>query len=108
VGAVPAIAPKKLAALLLDDQVKARLGDLVKEYSWTIAQWDRQSRNIQKSHNDIVETSQQLVPQSQTIIAMAERRAEASTAALVQSQRHIRTFIVGVGAAAVLIGLAFS
>jgi len=99
---------EKLAALLLDDQVKTRLGDLVKGYSWTIAQWDRQSQNIRKSLTDIVEVSQQLVPQSQTIIAMAERRAEAATAALAQSQHHIRTFIIGVGAAAVLIGLAFS
>jgi methyl-accepting chemotaxis protein len=99
---------EKLAALLVDAQVKAKLGDLVKGYTSTLAQWNRQSQNIQKSLNDIVETSQQLAPQSQAIIAMAERRAEASATALAQSQRHIRTFIIGVGAAAVLIGLAFS
>jgi methyl-accepting chemotaxis protein len=39
---------------------------------------------------------------------MAEKRAEASAIALAQSQSHIRTFIIGVGAAAVLIGLLFS
>jgi len=99
---------EKLSALLVDDQVKAKLGDLVKSYSSTLAQWNRQSQNIQKSLSDIIETSQQLAPQSQAIITMAEHRAEASTIALAQSQNHIRTFIIGVGAAAVLIGLLFS
>jgi len=99
---------EKLSALLLDDPVKARLGDLVKGYSSTLAQWNRQSQNIQKSLSDIIETTQQLAPQSQAIISMAEHRAEASAVALAQSQSHIRTFIIGVGAAAVLIGLLFS
>ena len=99
---------EKLSALLVDDQVKAKLGDLVKGYSSTLAQWNRQSQNIQKSVSEIIETSQQLVPQSQAIITMAEHRAEASAAALTQSQSHIRIFIIGVGAAAVLIGLLFS
>jgi methyl-accepting chemotaxis protein len=99
---------EKLSELLVDAQVKTRLSDLVKEYTSTLAQWNRQSQNIQKSIIDIVETSQQLAPQSQAIIAMAERRAEASAAALTQSQSHTRTFIIGVGAAAVLIGLIFS
>ncbi len=40
---------EKLSALLVDDQVKAKLGDLVKGYSSTLAQWNRQSQNIQKS-----------------------------------------------------------
>ncbi len=40
---------EKLSALLVDDQVKAKLGDLVKDYSSTLAQWNRQSQNIQKS-----------------------------------------------------------
>src|SRR5215813_5606417 len=99
---------EKLSALLVDDQVKAKLSDLVKSYSSTLAQWNRQSQNIQKSLSDIIETSQQLAPQSQAIITMAERRAEASAIALSQSQNHIRIFIIGVGAAAVLIGLLFS
>jgi methyl-accepting chemotaxis protein len=99
---------EKLSALLVDDQVKAKLGDLVKGYSSILAQWNRQSQNIQKSLSEIIETSQQLVPQSQAIIIMAEHRAEASAAALGQSQNHIRIFIIGVGAAAVLIGLLFS
>jgi len=99
---------EKLGALLVDAPVKARLGDLVKGYSSTLAQWNRQSQNIQKSLADVIETSQQLVPQSQTIIAMAERHTEASTAMLAQSQRQTRNFIIGVGAAAVVIGLIFS
>jgi hypothetical protein len=56
---------EKLSALLVDDQVKAKLGDLVKGYSSTLAQWNRQSQNIQKSVSEIIETSQQLAPQSQ-------------------------------------------
>jgi len=99
---------EKLGALLLDADVKTTLGDLVKGYSSTLAQWKQQSQSIHKSLTDIVEVSQQLVPQSQAIIDMAESRAEASSAALVQSQHHIRTFIIGVGTAAVLIGLIFS
>jgi methyl-accepting chemotaxis protein len=39
---------EKLSALLVDDQVKAKLGDLVKGYSSVLAEWNRQSHNVQK------------------------------------------------------------
>jgi methyl-accepting chemotaxis protein len=99
---------EKLNALLVDQDVKAKLGDLVKGYSSTLAQWNRQSQNIQKSLADIMESSQQLIPHANTLNSAADKRAEAAAAALAESQTHTRNVIIGVGAAAVLIGLVFS
>ena len=99
---------EKLRGVSADAQIKNRLSDLVKDYASTLAQWNRHYQNIQKSLTDVIDTSQQLVPQSNAILAMAQRRASAASAALAQSQRHTRNSIIGVGLAAVMIGLAFS
>src|SRR5215813_4052170 len=99
---------EKLQAASIDAQVKSRLSDLVKDYSSTLAQWNRHFQNIQKSLAEVTETSQQLMPQSNAILGMAQRRASAAAAALAQSQRNTRDTIIGVGLAAVLIGLGFS
>jgi methyl-accepting chemotaxis protein len=99
---------EKLRGLPADADLKARLSDLVREYSSTLAQWNRHYQNIQKSLADIMETSQQLVPQSHAILAMAQQRSGAASAALAQSQRRTRDSIALVGLAAVVIGLGFS
>src|SRR5262249_12623922 len=78
------------------------------QYSSTLAQWNRHYQNIQKSLSDIIETTQQLVPQSNAILAMAQQRSNAASDALAQSQRRTRDSIALVGVAAVVIGLAFS
>ncbi len=97
-----------LRALPADDQMKARLNERVKDYSSTLAQWNRHYQNVQKSLADIIDASQQLVPQSHAILAFAQERAVAASAALAQSQRKTRDMIIFVGVSAVLIGLAFS
>src|SRR5262245_52973092 len=99
---------EKLKGISTDNQMKVRLSDLVKDYASALAQWNRHYQNIQKSLSDIIDTSQQLVPQASAILVMAQQHAEAATAALDQSQRRTRDIITGVGLAAVLIGLGFS
>ena len=92
---------EKLSALLVDDQVKAKLGDLVKGYSSTLAQWNRQSQNIQKSVSEIIETSQQLAPQSQAIIPWRSTGLKSGRCLGPIAEPHPHS---SSGAAAVLIG----
>jgi methyl-accepting chemotaxis protein len=88
--------------------LKNQLSDRVKVYSSTLAQWNRHYQNIQTSLTEIIDTSQQLVPQSHTILAMAQQRAAAAATELTRSQNRTRNTIVIVCFAAVLIGLGFS
>src|SRR5215510_223389 len=62
-----------------DSELKNRLSDRVKEYSSTLAQWNRHYQNLQTSLTDITDTTQQLVPHSHTILAMAQQRASAAS-----------------------------
>jgi methyl-accepting chemotaxis protein len=99
---------EKLKTLSSDAQLYSRLSDLVKDYSSTLAQWNRHQQNIQKSLADIVETSQQIVPLSNAIASMAEQRAAEATVALTLSQQRTQDIIAWVGVAAVVIGLVVS
>jgi methyl-accepting chemotaxis protein len=99
---------EKLRALPIDTALKNQLSDRVKEYSSTLAQWNRHYQNIQTSLTDITNTSQQLVPQSNAILAMAQQRASSAAAELARSQVRTGNTIMAVAFAAVLIGLAFS
>jgi methyl-accepting chemotaxis protein len=99
---------EKLQALVADGPVKTELSDRVREYSATLAQWNRHFQNIQKSLQDIIGTSQQLEPQSRAILAVAQNRAAAASAELARSQTRTWNTIVWAGLAVALIGLGFS
>jgi methyl-accepting chemotaxis protein len=96
---------KSIAA---DPAMKAQLDVNVKTYAANLAQWNRRADNIQNLLKEIALSSQQLLPQADSILALAKRQAVAASVALSASQSRTRQFIVWVGCAAVLIGLAFS
>jgi methyl-accepting chemotaxis protein len=89
-------------------ELKQKLARRVQDYSSTLAQWNRYNQNIKRSLKEIADTSQQLVPQAHAILATAQERTDAATAALTDSQARTRWTIILVGCAAVLLGLAFS
>src|SRR5258708_17651486 len=91
-----------------DPAMKAQLDTSVKSYASNLAQWNRRAENTQNLLREIALSSQQLLPQADKILALAKRRAAAASAALSGSQTRTRQFIIWVGCAAVLIGLAFS
>jgi methyl-accepting chemotaxis protein len=95
-------------AIDAEPTLRAQLGASVKDYAANLAQWNRRAENTQNLLKDIGLASQQLVPQADKILALAKRRAVAASAALEASQARTRQFIIWVGCAAVLIGLAFS
>jgi methyl-accepting chemotaxis protein len=97
-----------LRGLPIEGDLKQQLARRVQDYSSTLAQWNRYRDNIQRSLKEIVDTSQQIIPQAHAIRATALERTGAATAALARSQTNTRLTIILVGIAAVVIGLAFS
>ncbi len=97
-----------LRSLPLEPELKQQLARRVQDYASTLAQWNRYNQNIQRSLKEIADTSQQLIPQAHAILATAQDRTSAATAALAESQAHTRLIMILVGCGAVLIGLAFS
>jgi methyl-accepting chemotaxis protein len=95
-------------AIDAEPTLKAQLGASVKDYSANLAQWNRRAENTQNLLKEIALASQQLLPKADKILALAKRRAVAASAALAASQARTRQFLIWVGCAAVLIGLAFS
>ena len=88
--------------------LKTQLDNNVKSYTANLAQWNRRYENTQSLLQDIMMGSQQLMPQADKIIALAEQRASAASAALSASQGRTKSFIIWVGCTAVLLGLGFS
>ncbi len=97
-----------LKTVAADPAGKAQIDASVKSYAANLAQWNRRAENTQNLLKEIALSSQQLLPRSDEILALAKQRAVAASAALSVSQMRTRAFIVWVGCAAVLIGLAFS
>ena len=88
--------------------MKEQLGHQVKTYADTFAEWiggtDRTGPYVAVIDLD----SKQMLPIADRISKAAGERASAAAAALSASQKRTRLLIVGVGFAAVLIGLALS
>jgi methyl-accepting chemotaxis protein len=87
---------------------RTQLGVLVKDYSSTLAQWNRHFQNTQQSLAEVVANCQLLLPQADAILATAHAYARTASARLATSQSQTRLTIILVGLAAVLIGLGFS
>jgi methyl-accepting chemotaxis protein len=97
-----------VAGVSAEPGLKAQLTASVKYYAANLAQWNRRAENTRNLLKEIALSSQQLLPQADKILALAKQRAVAASAALAASQTRTRQFIIWVGCAAVLIGLAFS
>jgi methyl-accepting chemotaxis protein len=91
-----------------ESTLKGQLTAGVKDYAANLAQWNRRAENTQNLLKEIAQSSQQLLPKADKILALAKNRAVAAAAALAASQARTRQFIIWVGCAAVMIGLAFS
>jgi methyl-accepting chemotaxis protein len=88
--------------------MKAQFDNNVKSYAANLAQWNRHTENTQSLLKEIALGSQQLLPQADRIIALAQHRAAAASSALAASQARTKQIIIWVGCAAVLIGLISS
>ncbi len=97
-----------LKTVAADPAAKAKIDTSVKSYAANLAQWNRRAENTQNLLKEIALSSQQLLPRSDEILALAKQRAVTAATELSASQMRTRAFIVWVGCAAVLIGLAFS
>src|SRR5579883_2004839 len=86
----------------------AQLDANVKAYAAYLAQWNRRALNTQNLLKEIESSGQQLLPQADKILALSQQRASTASSVLTASQARTRQFIIWVGCAAVLIGLAFS
>src|SRR6185436_13068229 len=83
-----------LRRLPVEGELKQQLARRVQDYASTLAQWNRYNQNIQRSLKEITDTSQQIIPQAHAILATAQDRTSAATAALAESQGHTRLLII--------------
>jgi methyl-accepting chemotaxis protein len=98
---------ESLEGIVAATVMKEQLSEQVKTYASTIAQWNRSAENVHRLLATISIDSDHMLPEADKIMAVAQTRAAAASAALAASQKWTRTIIIGVGLAAVLIGLGF-
>jgi methyl-accepting chemotaxis protein len=97
-----------LQGISADTALKTGLDNEVKSYAANLAQWNRRFENTRGLLKDTVLGTQQLGPQADKIIALAEQRSAGASSALSSSQQLTKQFIIWVGCAAVLLGMVFS
>jgi methyl-accepting chemotaxis protein len=88
--------------------MKKKLNDQVKTYSYTFAQWVASTDNIAPLLGLIGHDTASVLPEADKIIATSRESADKAANALAASRARIRAFIIWVGLAVVLIGLACS
>jgi methyl-accepting chemotaxis protein len=88
--------------------MKERLSKQVALYGFTFAHWIASVETIRPIVEVIGSDTERLLPEADAIIAAARTRAEAAANELAASQTRIKHFIIWLGCAAVLIGIAFS
>jgi methyl-accepting chemotaxis protein len=88
--------------------MKKKLNDQVKTYSYAFAQWVASTDNIEPLVMLIGHDTETVLPEADKIIASARDSADDAAGALAMSRARIRSFILWVAAAAVLISFAFS
>ena len=89
-------------------EMKSKLENDVKRYADTFARWIEISDRAHPLRVLIDIDSQNMVPQADSIIQLANNTADNATAVLSSSQRGTRTGIIGVGIAMVAFGLGLS
>jgi len=88
--------------------MKKKLNAQVQTYSFTFAEWVASTDNIQPLVNLIAHDTESVLPEADKIIASSRDSADEAATALAVSRSRIRSFIIWVGLAVVLIGLACS
>lgn len=88
--------------------LKEQLGQQVKAYTNTFAQWSESTNTIAPYIALIDVDTQNIMPAATAIIASTRRNEAAASTALAHSQMRTKLIIVLVGCATVIIGLGFS
>jgi methyl-accepting chemotaxis protein len=88
--------------------MKQKLNEEVKTYSFAFAQWVASTDNIEPLMTLIGHDTETVLPEADKIIAAARDSASDAGMALAASRARIRSFILWIGLAVVLIGLSFS
>jgi len=88
--------------------MKQKLNDEVKAYSYAFAQWVASTDNIEPLVSLIGHDTETVLPEADKIIAAARDSSSEAGTALAASRARIRSFILWVGLAVVLIGISFS
>jgi methyl-accepting chemotaxis protein len=96
-----------LDGIIAASVMKESLSDRVKAYASGFAQWNRAAENVHRLLATISLDSEQMLPEADKMIALAQQRATDASATLSASQKRTRNIIIGVGLAAVLFGLGF-
>jgi methyl-accepting chemotaxis protein len=89
-------------------ELRERLVGEVQAYADTFAQWVTGVETVRSLTQLIDSDTQNVIPIANKILSNARRNVSAASAALAASQARTRQFLIWVGCAAVLIGLAFS
>ena len=89
-------------------EMREHLVDQVSAYSDAFGQWVTSVESVASLVERIDTDTQSVIPLADGILAGATERDASAATALVSSQSLTKQFIIWVGAAAVLIGLAFS
>jgi methyl-accepting chemotaxis protein len=88
--------------------MKQKLNEEVKTYSYAFAQWVASTDNIEPLVGLIGHDTETVLPEADKIIAAARDSASDAGTALATSRARIRSFILWIGLAVVLIGISFS
>jgi methyl-accepting chemotaxis protein len=88
--------------------MKKDLNDQVRNYSFAFAQWVASTDNIEPLVGLIAHDTETVLPEADKIIASARDSADDAAGALAASRARIRSFILWVGLAVVLIGIGCS
>jgi methyl-accepting chemotaxis protein len=99
---------KLLDGIAGSNTMKAQLAQLVNAYSDTFAEWIEIVDKIAPPIASIDLDIQNMMPIADQMIGSAKVRTSEASAALAASQSQIRTLIISVALATVLIGLSFS
>ena len=90
------------------DIMKASVRSAIKFYADAFQTWIKESQDVLRYAKEISDNAQDLSPIADKIIESATKREAKATQVLQTSQARTRNFIVGVGIAAVLLGLGLS
>jgi methyl-accepting chemotaxis protein len=88
--------------------MKLKLNEEVKTYNYAFAQWVASTDNIEPLVGLIGHDTETVLPEADKIIAAARDSASDAGTALAASRARIRSFILWIGLAVVLIGISFS
>jgi methyl-accepting chemotaxis protein len=96
---------KTFAAIAVSPAMKQKLADQVKSYTAAFADWVASTGNISRSVAILSGETRQMLPAADEIIASSGQKAASAAEGVAASQERTKLLIIGIGFAAVGIGL---